>query len=354
MNGTRVFTRSWVLIAVTFVFLLGSGVVMDTALAQNDGDQTQLQERSQIQDREQDSQGDALRLRIRERIDREEGLQDQERKRLREHLGECKQLGLDDEVLAALFCEGEPLQKQIKTQERVLAMAREGVPVEPLAEKLQEGRIKGANPQVMEQVCNRIEENLRIAHRYMNRVREDGVETGDENAERRHTRQMAKNMWHGLEEGDMEQLRERARLRLRDGSCSTEDVTVSAETATQLKEMGIERQRAVRLAGDALQNGYNAQEMRQLGWMIRTAYMNGGPPDDVVGTIEDGIRNQHQLTHMMQQMSQHGWMGPADQHGGHGPMDGSMGSGPGGHQHDDHDGGHGDGGGQDQGEGGGL
>ena len=326
---------------------------MDTVHAQNDGDQTQLQERARIQDREQDAQGEALRQRIRERIDREEGLQDRERDRLREHLGECKQLGLDDEVVDALFCEDEPLQKQIKTQERVLAMAREGVPVEPLAEKLQEGRKKGANQQVMEQVCDRIEKNLRIAHRYMNRVQQDGVEAGDENAERRHTRQMAMNMWHGLEEGDMEQLRERARLRLRDGSCSTEDVAASAETATQLREMGIERRRAVHLAGEALQNGYNAQEMRQIGWMIRTAHMHGGPPEDVVGTIEDGIRNQHQLTHMMQQMSQNGWMGPADQHGGHGPMDGSMGSGPGGNQGDDHNQGQGDGG-SGQGQGGGQ
>jgi hypothetical protein len=343
------------LIAVTFIFLLASGVVTDAVLAQGEGDQIQLQERARIQDREQDPQGDALRQRIRERIDREEGLQDRERERLREHLGECKRLGLDDEVLAALFCEDEPLQKQIRTQERVMAMAREGVPVDLLTEKLQEGRRKGANSQVMEQVCVRIENNLRIAHRYMNRVREDGVETGDDNAERRHTRQMAMNMWHGLEEGDMEQLRERARLRLRDGSCSTEDVAASAETATQLKEMGIERRRAVLLAGEALQNGYNAKEMRQLGWMIRTAHMHGGPAEDVVGTIEDGIRNQHQLTHMMQQMFQNGWMGPADQHGGHGPMDGSMGSGPGGHQGDDQDQGQGDGsGGQGHGQGGGK
>ncbi|MFH1755328.1 MAG: hypothetical protein ABIA59_06450 [Candidatus Latescibacterota bacterium] len=352
MNRTRVFTRTWALMALALIILLGAGAAADMALAQSDGDQTQLQNRDQIQNREQGAQGDALRLRIRERIDREDGLQDQERVRLREHLGECKQLGLEDDVLAALFCEQEPLQKQIKTQERVLAMAREGVPVEPFAQKLQEGRRKGANPQVMEQVCTRIEKNLRIAHHYMQRVHEDGVETGNLDAERRRTQQMAMNMWHGLEEGDLEQLRERARLRLRDGSCTTEDVAASAETATQLKEMGIERQRAVRLAGDALQNGYSAQEMRQLGWMIRTAHMHGGPPEDVVGTVEDGIRNQHQLTHMMQQMWQQGWMGPADQHGGHGPMDGSMGSGPGGHHGDDQDQGQGDGSGH--GHGGGM
>jgi hypothetical protein len=106
--------------------------------------------------------------------------------------------------------------------------------------------------------------------------------------------------------------------------------------------MGFERHRAVHLAGDALQNGYNAQEMRQLGWMIMTAHMHGGPSDDIIGAVEDGIRNRHQLANMVQEMFQRGWMGPADQHGGHGPMDGSPGSGPGGQQ----------GGNQDQGQGG--
>ena len=50
--------------------------------------------------------------------------------------------------------------------------------------------------------------------------------------------------------------------------------------------------------------------------MVMTANMHGGARDDVLATLEQGIRNRHQLTWMIQQMRDHGWMGPADEHGG--------------------------------------
>jgi hypothetical protein len=107
--------------------------------------------------------------------------------------------------------------------------------------------------EVLERACDQMEGNVRTANQFMKRAHEDGVETGNEDAERRQTREMAMNMWRGLNEEEMDQIRERARLRLRDGSCSTEELTAAAETATKLKEMGVERKRALRLAGDALQ-----------------------------------------------------------------------------------------------------
>lgn len=312
-------------------------VIVGITLAQEGGDAAQVRQREQVQKADQDPQGDALRQRIRERIENEEGLQVQERERLRQHLGECKELGIDDETTAALFDETEPLKNQIRIQERVLAMAREGLPLDPVMKKLQEGRQKGANNQVLEQVCTRVEAHVRTASRFMKRAQADGVKPDTPDAERRQTCEMATHMWRGLKEEDMDQLRERARLRLREGSCTTEELTVAAETATGLHEMRIERQRAVRLAGEALQNGYTVQEMKQLRWMVMTARMHGGPNDDVLDTLEQGLRNQHQLTHMIRQMQQHGWMGPADEHGGRGGRtpDDARGSGPGGNQGDD-------------------
>jgi hypothetical protein len=342
MRTNSEFTLKWTAVVIALAALIIASVSVGSVFAQGADDAAKVRDRAQIPNTDQDPQGDALQQRIRERIENEAGLQDQERERLRQHLGECKQLGLDDEVLAALFNEQQPLREQIRNQERVLTMARKGIPVEPLTQKIQEGLRKGVNAEKMEQVCERMEMHLQSAHRIMQRLREDGADPGNEDAERRQTREMAMHMWHGLEEGDMEQLRERARLRLRDGSCTTEDFSAAAATASQLNEMGFERRRAVHLAGDALQSGYNAQEMRQLGWMIMTAHMHGGSSEDIIGTVEDGIRNQHQLATMVQEMWQRGWMGPADQHGGHGPMDGSPGSGPGGQQ----------GGNQDQGQGG--
>lgn len=337
--------------------LLVVGLVVGNVAAQDDGDAAQTREREQIRDMAQDGQGDALRERIRERIENDDGLQKQEREQLRQHLGECDQLGLDDEIVATLFDETEPLRKQIRAQERVLAMAREGLPIEPVTQKLQEGRRKGVNEQKRERACDQMEAHVRTANRFMKRACEDGVTPGNPEAERERTREMARCMWRGLQEDEMEGLRERSQRRLRDGSCTTDDLAAAAETGVKLREMGVERKRAMNVAGEALQNGYTAREMRQLGWMVMTAHMHGGPHDEVLDTLERGIRNQHQLSQMAQQMWQHGWMGPADEHGGrggHSPMDDATGGGPGGQgggqggQGDD--GGHG--GGTDSGGGG--
>lgn len=327
-----------VILASLLIVVMAAG----TAIAQDsETDQTRVRDREQIRDNTQDPQGDMLRQRIRERIENDEGLQEQDRERLREHLGECERLGLDDATVATLFDESQPLQRQMRMQERVLEMTREGLPTDPVMRKLQEGRRKGVGEDRLEQVCERMEQNVRVANRFMRRAYEDGVTPGNDEAERRRTEEMARSMWRGLEEGDLDQIRDRARLRLRDGSCTTEDLTTAAETASRLTEMGAERERAVRLSGDALANGYTAKEMRQLRWMVMTAHMHGGQPDEVFDTLERGIRNHEQLAQMVQNMWQRGWMGPADEHGGRGGNahgDDAGGGGPGGH---------GQGGGQD-------
>jgi hypothetical protein len=326
---------------VVMFSLLFIGLAVSPALADDESGQAQVRSRKETQTTAQDPQGDALRQQIRERIQDEAGLQDQERERLRSHLEECNRLGLDDGTVEVLFNENIPLRAQIRTQERVLTLAREGLPVEPIVQKLQEGLRKGATPEALERVCARIGEHVRAAHQFMKQAHETGITPGDAKAERQRVREMATYMWRGLREGDMEQLQKRAQQRLRDGSCTTEDLAAAAETATRLGEIGIERDKAVRLAGGALQYGYTVREMRQLVWTVMTAHTHGGSSDKVIDTLERGIRNQHQLSQMIQEMRQQGWMGPADQHGGHSPVDNTGGSGYGGRQQDNGTGGSG-------------
>jgi hypothetical protein len=307
---------------VVYFALLLAGPVVGTASAQDES-ATQTRDRDQARSDEQTPQGDELHRRIRDRIESEPGLQTPERDQLRKHLGECESLGLDDAEISAIFSDSEPLQKQIRTQARVLAMAREGLPVEPVTQKLQEGRRKGISDEMLDTVCARMEESVRAANRYMEQARDAGVTPGDRGMERRRTAEMAKHVFNGLGEGDMDQLRERARIRLRDGSCTTNDLTAATETTAKLRAMGIERERAARVVGDALQHGYTAREMRQLSWMIMTAKTHGGEQNDVLDTIERGIRNQDQLAEMVREMYQRGWMGPADGHGGRGGRNGA-------------------------------
>jgi hypothetical protein len=322
--------------------LLFVGLAAGPVLADVDSGRAQARSRTETRTAAQNPQGEALRQRIQQRIQDEVGLQDQERERLRINLGECNRLALDDATVAALFSEKAQLRSQIRTQERVLTLARQGMPVEPVVQKLQEGLRKGATQEARERVCEQVEAQVRTAHQYMKQAREAGIKPGDANAERKRVRDMASYMWRGLKEGDMEQLQTHAQKRLRDGSCTTEDLTAAAEAATRLGEIGVNRERAVLLAGEALQNGYTVREMRQLAWAVMTARTHGASSDNVIDTLERGIRNQHQFARMMQEMQQQGWMGPADQQGGHSPMDNSGGSGYGGRHQDGGAGGMGD------------
>lgn len=317
-------TASWSVMLLVAALLAGP---LAGAASAQDESATQVRARTEARLSTQTPQGDALRQRISERIEGEQGLQAQEREQLRLNLGECKKLGLGDAATGALFSEDEPLRNQIRTQARVLAMAREGLPVEPVMEKLQEGRRKGASAEALEKVCTRMEEQVRAANRYMMEVRKAGATPGNADAERTRTAEMARHMFNGVGQGDLDQLRERVRARLRDGSCATEDCVAAAEAMVKFRSMGVESERAARMAGEALQNGYTAREMRQFSWMVMAAKSHGGPQNEVLDTVERGIRNQYRISDMVREMYRYGWMGPGDERGGYGGNDPSGGAG---------------------------
>ncbi len=344
------------ILAIFLVSMLLTMVASFAGAQETSGERAR--ERHELRDPANEPQGDALRERIRERIENEPGLQEQEREQLRKHLGECNELALGDDTVAALFDDQRSLRAQLRQQERVLAMTRDGLPIDPVMEKLREGRRKGASEEVLERVCSRMEHHVRVASRVIEHARADGVEpTGNLQTELKLTRSMAMNMWRGLGEGDVEKLRERAHDRLRDHRCTTTDLAAAAETATQLQEMNTERNRAVEMAGEALARGYTAREMRQISWMVMAARAHGGPPEEVLDRLEQGLRNQERMGEMMQQMWQRGWMGPGEEHGGrggHSPVDDVIG-GPGGQGGGGPQGpGGGEGGGSGGGEGGGS
>jgi hypothetical protein len=315
-----------------------------TALAQDqDRTRDQVQDQLRLHDGTGDQQGDPdrlqLRQQIRDGIAEAPGLSAEERGQMTQNLETCLQLGLGERELKTLFPAGEasdPLQARtrLRLQNRVLAAAGEGLPTEPVLAKIQEGLMKGAPEHALEQAALRMEAHVRTANRVMTQAVQDGVEpTGDPTRTRQLVRQMAQNMWSGLNEGDMEQLRQQARLRLRDGSCGVEELAAATETAVQLNAEGLQRARAVRLAGEALQQGYTAQEMRQLRFMVLANHQNGGPVDEIAGDLERCLGEGMGWQEMAQHMFQAGWMGPGEEHepGGHNPID-DAGGGPGDHQ----------------------
>ena len=213
-----------------------------------------------------------------------------------------------------------------------MAMHREGLPVDLVIEKFKEGSLKGASGPRLDGALERVESQVRTMSQWMHRLQQDGVADPENATVREQLRRgMTLDLWRGSEEADLEQLRTRAQKRLRDGSCSLTDVAAALETTTQVRECGVDATRARNMAGDALEHGYTAREIRQLGWMVMAAHTNGQNGEDVVDNFERGLQRQEQFQEMVQQMMRSGWMGPADgQRGqsGHRPVDDVIGGGP--------------------------
>lgn len=295
---------------------------------------------------DQDRTREQIRERIRQRIDAAPDLTEAGRAEMRANLDACINLGVSDASLGAIF-PGDPGRREISTQtmlqmqKQVRVTAESGLPVEPMLAKVQEGRTKGAPDPALEQACQRMENNVRAADRIMAQARQDGVKPAkDPGQERQMIREMAQQMWRGTSPGEMDQLCERARERLRDHECSMDDLVAASETATRLREEGVERRRAMQVSGEALRQGYTAAQIRQLQYMMIYRHQNGRSIDALVDDFEYCLGAGMDASHMYQHMMQNGWMGPGDMQGpggsrpiddqGHGP-----GSGSGGHHGDD-------------------
>jgi hypothetical protein len=285
----------------------------------------------------------ALHERIQSRIQESPALDAGQREKMERNLERCLHLGMRDYQVEGLFpMPGEhgrmdPAQL-LDMQERVLASADSGLPAGLLADKIREGRMKGVAPDVLAGVMQRLETHMSVAHREMGLAVAEGVTpTGNEKAERHLQRGLALDMWRGLHEEDLEQIREHASQRAMHMSCSTIDLAAAAETATELIEQGIEPARARDMVGMGLDQGYSAQEMRQIGQMAMNSTKHGAPPEETLRWMEHQMHNGAQTDEMMRQMMQHGWLGPRDMYGpgGCSPVDDVMG-GPGHHYWDGH------------------
>jgi hypothetical protein len=270
-----------------------------------------------------------LEQRIRDRIRATSGIDEAQRTRMENQLERCLGLGLSDDQVEGLFPmpgarNGMSAADMLRMQQRVLAAAEEGLPVDLLAAKLREGRMKGAPPDTIEVAISRMEEHLRIARREMRRAVKEGVVPHQEAGQEQHLqRGLALDMWRGLGEGDLAHLREQARLRARDGSCSTTELAAAAETATVLMEQGQDRRRVREMLGQGLRQGYTAEEMRRIGAMAQAAHRRGGPPEEVLAMLEEQLQQGARLEEMFRHMMRQGWMGPGDiqGHGAHSPVD---------------------------------
>jgi len=231
-------------------------VVFTTAVqAQSDGGQGDVERtRNQAGDLDRDRDRDQdrtkqytqdqvqIRNRLHNRIDTSADLTADERAAMHTNVDACLELGIDEAGLDALFPGEEKghrvsAQTMLRLQNRVMTAAREGLPVEPVMAKIQEGRTKGVPDPLLEKACERMENHVRTAHQIMTRAIDEGFEPPKNQTQERHMNtEMAQQMWRGMKEEGYEQLQERARQRVRAGQCGVEDLAAAGELAPMTEE----------------------------------------------------------------------------------------------------------------------
>lgn len=298
----------------------GPGVEANRQGPNPDGDRDQVRDRDQDRTRPHDGPATGSYERIRDRTRSSQSLSDAERTRMLSNLEALERAGVTDPGLATAFPGGKGRQLSTQTmlqlQTRVRAMAQEGLPVEPVLAKVQEARMKGVADAGLAQVAERVEQHVREAKRIMTQAKQDGVQPpADPRRERQMIREMAQQMWRGTSPEDVDALRTRARERLRARDCTMEDLVATSETATRLREEGIEARRAMRVAGEALQRGYGAEEMRKLQYMLVYRHREGRGAKGLVDDFEHCLGAGMDAAHMYRYMMQNGWMGPGDVQG---------------------------------------
>jgi hypothetical protein len=348
MNRVSIIHRIFSTALVTSLLALGAA----EATAQTDGAGHGKLDGQTAMER---GQGDVSRDQLHSEIDAAGDLSMEERETMHANLDACFQMNMPGPMLQAVFpgsshrhMSGEAM---IGLQNRIMTTGRDGLPVEPMLAKIQEGRTKGVPGPVLERACNRMDGYLRAADRIMTQSRDHGLEPPGDPAQRHRMHQeMAMQMWRGMSEENYGQLGEQARMRLRDGSCGIADLVSAGETATRLQEEGVATARAVRVTGEALRHGYRANEMMQLQYIVMNRQRTGDTMDRFMGDMEYCLGSGMQVEQMYEYMMQHGWMGPGHMSGPWGSQYMDNMGGPGHHgsggmgNDDDHHGGMGDGG----------
>ena len=261
------------------------------------------------------------------------------RERMMNNLGECFRHGMTDGQVRALFPEAGSsgtahVEAMLAMQDRVLDLADRDLAIEPVMDKIMEGRTKHVPYDRLEPVVDRLGHSLQVSHRIMMEAIDDGV-TRPATRDGMHdaNRDLARCLWDGLGEHDLEHLAEQARVCARDRDCHTDDLVAASQAATRFTHSGMDRAEAVTMAGEAIRNGYSAASMRAMGDMMVGAAAMNEHHAEMTNHMREWIHEGMSMDDMTRHMMEGGWMGPADMMGpgGHNPMDNMGGGGPGHH-----------------------
>ncbi len=256
-------------------------------------------------------------------IEHSGGIDAPTRQQMQENLRQCLQAGVAPERLVGLF----PLDDQphldgpeaLRAQATVISALAAELPVDLVLTKVQEGCRKGVDPDRIIAAAERMVGCLSTANHFINEVADAGL------GETPHphtgiTGNVALHVWGGLTARDLEKLKTKGQERLRDHTCTLDDIVAASGCAANLVGGGASHDGAVGLVGEALGLGLSPQQMREMTALVAAARTRTGQFDNIMTQVRQDLNRGLGTQEMAQQMLRAGWLGPADMPGagGHG------------------------------------
>jgi uncharacterized membrane protein YgcG len=186
----------------------------------------------------------------------------------------------------------------LQAQRQVIAACDEGLPPEPIMNKLQEGLAKKVPPEKVVKAMQTVRERHAHAYRHARQVTEDPA------AQKVLGDALAQGLAAGMKPRDMARVQERVRERVRLQACDDcpQLALESALTARDMARLGVDSDTAGDVVCQALERGYGSPEMHRMRHRFRNrvhdddpqrlayryahAFRNGQDPADDTSTTD--------------------------------------------------------------------
>jgi hypothetical protein len=254
---------------------------------------------------------------LRECILQAPGLSDSERTLMLANLDAMLSMGVQPASVEAVFPGGGrevPTRELLRLQRIVMDTVRDGLPVDLILAKTREGRIKGvADPQLV-QASERMAGNVRSARRILETAVRPGVDTFSRAEQDHMMDEVSLQLWRGLTEEGYVSLCRAADGRPAGEACDAGDLVAAGEVAVRLLETGVDSDRALKFAREAIRRGYRVREMRQIQLMVVASHKHGQGPDEFMQSMEYCVNVDMRPVEMYDYLMRQGWMGPGEMH----------------------------------------
>ncbi len=147
-----------------------------------------------------------------------------------------------------------------QAQHQMMAACEEGLPHEPLFNKLQEGLAKQVPPENVVKAMQTVRERYRYSYRFARQI------TADKTQQKALGQAQAQALAAGLQTRDMTRIQDQVRQRIRSQTCDNcpQLATESALAARDMARLGVASPNVAEVVDEALEIGYDSPRMHRM------------------------------------------------------------------------------------------